>query len=189
MTAASGMAIDSWGPKAWGFLHAASFKYPDTPTVPERIAWSNLLHSLAVVLPCAVCRKHFGVELGRTLARREHARVLDSRDALTRWLVDVHNDVNERNKKRPWTYDEVLQVYQPSEHVCSAPGSVGPDSAQQSDGDGGDESLPVASLRGLLLSAGIAVVALLLLALARAGTCEPEPVGNVPVSSGGSPPR
>ena len=169
MAAASGMAIDSWGPKAWGFLHAASFKYPDAPTMPERIAWSNLLRSLAVVLPCAVCRRHFAAELGRALAEGEHARVLDSRDALTRWLVDVHNDVNERNKKRVWAYEEVVQVYQPSEHVCSAsrPLPAAPD-----DRDDGDESLPVASLRGLLVSAAVAVVALLVLALVlRAGAC------------------
>ena len=172
MMAASGMAIDSWGPKAWGFLHAASFKYPDKPLTQDRLAWSNLLQSLAIVLPCAVCRKHFAAELARVLPERENARILDSRDTLTRWLVDVHNDVNARNKKRLWTYEEVEQVYQPSEHICAAmrpPAEAAPDAHDDAHEAGG---LALASLRDAILSASVALVLLLiLLTLVRSNVC------------------
>ena len=167
------MAIDSWGPKAWGFFHAASFNYPETPSTHDRMAWSDLLHALTTTLPCSVCRKHFALEVERVLKDRERSRVLDSRDTLTHWLVDVHNDVNVRNKKRVWSYEEVLQVYKPSERLCRAvrPGEVKEDPHEHDPFAGDEDSLRV-SLCALLLSSAIAAVAMLVVAIVlRASVC------------------
>ena len=150
---AAAMSIESWGPKAWGFLHAASFAYSDTPSPAERRAGRDFLRSLAIVPPCATCRRHFAEECARALADGERSRVLDDRASLTRWLVDVHNDVNARTGKRIVGYGEVCQVYQPSAQLCRASFQTPPVGAEPSASPDGYVVLCaiVAALLGALL--------------------------------------
>ena len=84
-----------WGPHGWGFIHAACFAYPETPRGEQRRAMYNFLLAIGQVLPCKECAAEWAAMLRQTLrsTRSEH---LASRDALARWSVARHNDVNER---------------------------------------------------------------------------------------------
>lgn len=116
------LTIDVWGPKAWGFLHACTFTYPDLPTLEDRKQMYNLLASLPHTLPCSVCRKHFK-EFIDTSANTPQSFVFDNRTQLSKWLVDVHNDVNRRNNKPLMSFEAVQEMYLPSSSVCSPPGA------------------------------------------------------------------
>lgn len=113
------LSIDIWGPKAWGFLHACTFVYPDKPSQKDRTHMFNLLNSLGYVLPCTVCRRHFKEMFDETVHGPD-SHVLDNRLQLSKWLVDVHNDVNLRNSKPQLSYEEVEQMYVKTASVCSA---------------------------------------------------------------------
>lgn len=97
-----------WGPPCWETMHAITFTYPtDNPTRQQKHEMSQFFYALADVLPCYKCRTHFKAMLD------EHSieNHLSSRDALTRWLVDRHNDVNRRLGKPQVPYDFVAAKY------------------------------------------------------------------------------
>ena len=112
------LSIDIWGPKAWGFLHACSFTYPDKPSDEDRIHMYNLLNSLGYVLPCTICRKHFK-EMFTEFIKGPTSHIFDNRLQVSKWLVDAHNEVNIRNGKEKMAYEDVEKLYVKSSSVCS----------------------------------------------------------------------
>lgn len=102
-----------WGPHAWRFLHAATFAYPETsPSPAHKQAFLELLTALPLILPCVECGSHFAVEI------KAHPPALENRDALTRWLVDLHNRVNQRLGKPVVAYEDVVEEYTDCEKQC-----------------------------------------------------------------------
>lgn len=75
-----------WGPSGWQFLHQITFAYEPR----QRAAVRVLFETLPYVLPCKFCRSSL------TEYMREDPLVLDSRDALSRWLWRIHNCVNDK---------------------------------------------------------------------------------------------
>ena len=108
------LSIEKWGPCGWNFLHAISFTYPKTPTLKQKTTMRAFLHSVGRVLPCPVCNTHFTKMIERELADEE-SPPLSGRDALSRFLVAAHNQVNARLNKRQMSYAEVVQQYMYSE--------------------------------------------------------------------------
>ena len=116
----SGVSTEVWGPCAWKFLHAITFRYAETaPTIDERTAMYNLLSSLQLVLPCTKCRKHFGDYLSdaTTGIANPDSQHLSSRAAVSAWMVGLHNDVNRRLQKPVIPFDNVKQDYA-GDYVC-----------------------------------------------------------------------
>ena len=100
-------SIDEWGPPLWKFLHTASFAYPDAPSAERQQAMLEFLQAVGRVLPCAKCRTHYGSHCKTCLL----PDVVQSRDSLTHWLVDLHNEVNRRTGKPEWTYEQASAAY------------------------------------------------------------------------------
>ena len=95
-----------WGPQAWTFLHTITFNYPENPTNRDKHNYFNFFYSLKHVLPCEKCKKHY--EENSTDLENN----LDNKDDLVKWLIDVHNDVNTKNDKSVWSYEDVYNKYQ-----------------------------------------------------------------------------
>ena len=112
--------LPTWGPAGWTFLHVASWTYPVVPTETQRREMFTFLHAFAAVLPCMLCREHWQRYLRETLpdATSPH---LASREALTRYLVDAHNDVNRRLGKAEFSYAAAQQLYDPAVAPPRAP--------------------------------------------------------------------
>lgn len=112
--------LPTWGPAGWTFLHVASWTYPFVPTETQRREMFAFLHAFAAVLPCMLCREHWQRYLRETLpdAASPH---LASREALTRYLVDAHNDVNRRLGKAEFSYAAAQQLYDPAVAPPRAP--------------------------------------------------------------------
>lgn len=102
------MNPSDWGPQTWHMLHAISFNYPNRPTAQEKEAYRQFFHSLKYVLPCERCRVHFTRELQEKNPVEPH---LESRESLSRWLVNLHNEVNRRLHKPNMPYDQVLKKF------------------------------------------------------------------------------
>lgn len=85
----------SWGPPAWVFLHCVSLTYPKNPTKEEKAHYRTFFDSLGNVLPCKLCRAEYKAWT-KTHPVGPH---LSSRNKLSAWLVDLHNNVNLRKNK------------------------------------------------------------------------------------------
>lgn len=94
------MKTGRWGPSAWRFLHSVAHAYPDEPSPEHKAAAKSLFLSLRFMLPCGECCKHFAAGVGDA----DLEAAVQSRGALSRWLWEFHNSVNDRlGKPRvPW---------------------------------------------------------------------------------------
>lgn len=118
----SGVSTEVWGPCAWKFMHAISFRYPTpSPSAEQRQSAYDFLASLKQLLPCVKCRHHFTTYFDDPvdgIAGVGSAHLQD-RQHLSRWLVALHNDVNRRLDKPQMAYSEVAKQYA-GDYVCPA---------------------------------------------------------------------
>lgn len=109
------MATQIWGPPAWKFMHSVTFAYPKSnPTNDDKENMVNFISACGKVLPCIKCREHFR----KLLLDHPPHRYLGSREAISRWLVDRHNDVNIRLNKPTLDYDFVRRQYEDEMNIC-----------------------------------------------------------------------
>ena len=100
------MEPNIWGPPAWTFLHSVTLNYPDIPSSEHKTNYKKFFESLGDVLPCPTCKKHYKENIIK------HPIRLDSKDDLTKWLVDIHNKVNEKNDKIIFSYKQFNEKYE-----------------------------------------------------------------------------
>ena len=109
------MKTSVWGPSAWRFLHAVSFAYPESPSSAQQEAALQLFLSLRHMIPCGDCCGHYCSEIQSAPPR------VESRDALSRWLVDLHNRVTARLGKPQYPYASALAEYTAEASQCLLP--------------------------------------------------------------------
>tara|TARA_B100001094_G_C17730577_1_gene576384 strand:+ start:225 stop:638 length:414 start_codon:yes stop_codon:yes gene_type:complete len=97
-----------WGPGAWLFLHTITLNYPTNPTFEDKENYKNFFISLKNVIPCKNCAKHYSENLNNFPIDDS----LNSKEDLVKWLIDNHNKVNVKNKKRKYSYNEVIEKYE-----------------------------------------------------------------------------
>ncbi len=98
---------DIWGPYGWKFLHYLSFGYPTNPTIEQKNQYKTFFLSLQHVLPCSICSKHYS----ENLMKYSLDDALQDKDSLVRWVIDIHNSVNEIKNKKIYSYDEAIKLY------------------------------------------------------------------------------
>jgi hypothetical protein len=116
------MGTTEWGPAAWKFLHTATFAYGNADgivTENDRYAARALFESLRFMLPCKNCCSHYCEALEKRPLTDE---VLRDKESLSRWFVEIHNDVNLRLKKPIFKYDDAKTLYE-SFVGCSVEGA------------------------------------------------------------------
>jgi hypothetical protein len=96
-----------WGPLFWYVIHTTALNYPSNPTDFHKTAYKNFFESFANVLPCKKCREHYQTHI----SRYPISPFLDSNELLNKWIIDLHNMVNQSLGKRQYTYQEVYQIY------------------------------------------------------------------------------
>lgn len=87
--------LENWGPNAWRTLHAMSLSYPKAPTKNDKVNMKTLLFQFARFLPCKLCGEHFHEVLRQRIVS-ENSTALDNRANFVNFVIDVHNEVNER---------------------------------------------------------------------------------------------
>jgi hypothetical protein len=90
------MGPDVWGPHAWKFLHYVSLSYPNNPTREEKAKYKQFFELLSVVLPCSICANHYAENYKKMPLTDE---ILSDKEKVIKWVIDVHNVVNEMKGK------------------------------------------------------------------------------------------
>lgn len=96
-----------WGPHAWIFLHSITLGYPEYPTDRDKQNFKNFFENLGYILPCDKCRFNY-VE---HMKKYNLDNALGSRDELIKWLVNIHNEVNNLNNKSSMSYENMIKNY------------------------------------------------------------------------------
>ena len=96
-----------WGPHGWKFMHYVSLGYPQVPTENDKINYKEFYSNLKNVLPCKTCAMNYE----RNLTELPIDNALHSRDTLVKWVIDIHNKVNEELGKPIVSPEDALQLY------------------------------------------------------------------------------
>lgn len=105
-----GMLTSVWGPPLWHTLHTISFNYPVKPSKEDKENYYNYFNSLKNILPCKYCRDNLKNNLKSVPLRKS---VFKNRDTLSRWVYDLHENINKMlNKKSNLTYEQVRERYE-----------------------------------------------------------------------------
>tara|TARA_B100000900_G_scaffold118113_1_gene99563 strand:+ start:1649 stop:2083 length:435 start_codon:yes stop_codon:yes gene_type:complete len=96
-----------WGPHGWKFMHYVSLGYPNNPSEEDKRNYKDFYTSLQHILPCAKCANNYS----HNLKKYPIDNHLGSRDTLVRWVIDIHNQVNNELNKKEYTYEEALSLY------------------------------------------------------------------------------
>lgn len=99
------MLPEIWGRYAWNFLHLVTLDYPKNPTDTDKQNYYNFFNSVQHVLPCAKCRHNMTSHLKKYPLTND---ILSNRDALIKWLIDLHNMVNYYTGKNMLSYSEAI---------------------------------------------------------------------------------
>ena len=100
------MRPEIWGPHAWMFLHTITLEYPENPTSEDKQNILNFINSLGNVLPCEKCKNNFKKHLDKIPLNE---KVLSSKQGLVKWLIDIHNCVNNIKQCKELSYEEALE--------------------------------------------------------------------------------
>ena len=94
----TGLNSNVWGSGAWIFLHSITLTYPNNPTENDKKIYKSFFETLGYLLPCNQCSNHYNEYLTFNPINRN---VLENKETLTRWLYNLHNNVNHilHNKK------------------------------------------------------------------------------------------
>ena len=89
-------------------MHSISFTYgtdPHHPTPDEEKAATNFFNSLSSLLPCESCRMHYEAYIAKVPVDTS------TREALSKWVYTLHDDVNKRRHIEGPTFEEVKEDY------------------------------------------------------------------------------
>lgn len=81
---------DQLGRSSWDLLHTIAASYPTTPSHSEKKAARDFLLALGVLYPCSFCAKDLREYL------QAHPPRVDSREELSLWCCEMHNEVNKK---------------------------------------------------------------------------------------------
>lgn len=95
-----------WGPVWWGFLNSLVLNYPSTPSATDKINMKTLLLTIGVSLPCERCRGNFNKHIEKYPLDDD---ALKCRGNLTKWIINIHNEVNIMTGKPVLNYDDALR--------------------------------------------------------------------------------
>jgi len=82
--------VEQLGRATWTFLHTTAAYYPERPTIVQRANMLMLIRSLPALYPCRNCAEDFEKNV------EAHPPDVSSRERLSRWLCERHNDVNDK---------------------------------------------------------------------------------------------
>ncbi len=96
-----------WGKNMWKSLHLVSLSYPSKPEIKDKKDYYTFFISVGNVLPCDTCRMNYKKHLEELPLDDV---VLSSKEALVKWVIDMHNIVNRDLGKKIIPYHEALRL-------------------------------------------------------------------------------
>jgi len=110
------LSREVWGPHFWKLLHTFAECSSTQPGLilqnDEADAWSILLKAQRFVMPCDLCRTHYGTWILNHRVIDLRTLVGERRRAWIRsWLWGCHSNVNTSNEKGSPDLDDISQLY------------------------------------------------------------------------------
>uniref|UniRef100_A0A7S0JH49 Sulfhydryl oxidase n=1 Tax=Calcidiscus leptoporus TaxID=127549 RepID=A0A7S0JH49_9EUKA len=87
------------GNSGWTLLHTLAANFADVPSLREQRAVEVFMRALGELYPCKLCAAHLRAYMAA------NAVAADSRERLSLWMCEAHNDVNRRNGKETFFCD------------------------------------------------------------------------------------
>jgi hypothetical protein len=107
VTKGSSYDPDAFGPPFWFTIHNSATTYPVNPTPIIRDSMKCLLQNLPLLVPCVSCKEHFYTYLNSI----NLDNVVESKENLFSFTVNVHNYVNRRYKKPEMSLNDAKKLY------------------------------------------------------------------------------
>jgi FAD-linked sulfhydryl oxidase len=106
--------VEQLGRATWTFLHTTAAYYPEQPTPNQRANMLSLIRALPTLYPCSHCASHLRDNM------KDHPPNVSGRAALSQWLCDRHNDVNERLGKERFDCTKTDERWKdgPDDGIC-----------------------------------------------------------------------
>lgn len=99
------MEPTAWGLYGWGFIHNVALGYPKEQTYMIKENYRQFFHLIGDVIPCKSCSTHYKKMIA------DYPPDLTDRDALFKWTVDIHNNVNKRLGKSEISYNDAYNIW------------------------------------------------------------------------------
>lgn len=93
----------------WETLHWVAAGYPEEPSAEDMYHVQTLLELYTRLTPCSKCRAHFADLVAEKPPRADNE--LSAREPLQRYMLMLHNAVNESAGSRTMTWDEYSAKY------------------------------------------------------------------------------
>lgn len=104
-----------WGPHYWFFLHSITFTYPKNPNSVTKKKYYDFVSNLPLFIP----HKEISKKFIKYLDDYPLTPYLDSSENFQKWMLFMHNKINESIGKKPISYYDLLNnfndVYKPKE--------------------------------------------------------------------------
>ena len=93
----------------WLNLHWLTHKYPETPTEAQQQQIKDLISIMRTKdgLQCPKCRGHFD----KYVTKNDPTEAIKSQTGLFTYFWEVHNDVNNNNKKKHMSLEDAKKLY------------------------------------------------------------------------------
>ncbi len=108
-----------WGPPLWNILHSLTESLGNQKntiiSTDEAHEMIFLLRDVEKIMPCALCRNHYNAwRKQHPLEKLAPLRGPALRDAVRKWLYDLHENVNKDRKiESGITLDQIPTIYKP----------------------------------------------------------------------------
>jgi len=111
-----------WGPRLWQALHMISIGYPNKPDDEQKKNYKHFFKNFYQVIPCTICSNNYKKHL-EELPITDN--VMENRQNLSKWVIDIHNIVNKELGKTTIEHDDALVLIynnfnKPQEHISKS---------------------------------------------------------------------
>ena len=94
-----------WGPIYWNYLHNVAIKYPDKPTIQQRLEIMNTIYYFLNSIPCELCKCHAIEYVAQNQINVQSSHLFQ------RWAWSFHNSVNSRIDKTYFMEGDYMRKY------------------------------------------------------------------------------
>lgn len=93
------------GRASWKLFHTMMARFPEKPSEDDSLALKTYIQLFARLYPCGDCASHFQKML------KQYPPQVSSRNAAAGWACFVHNQVNQRLKKKEFDCAKIGDFY------------------------------------------------------------------------------
>ena len=98
-----------WGPAFWLTIHMSSHSAPENINNEDVKKYWGFIESLPLIIPCARCKGHAQAWVDQH--RSQWRTICASKDNLSRFFSEFHNEVNRRTGKPEMSLTEIQKMF------------------------------------------------------------------------------